>query len=756
MTDARIPRARCDADPADLEQRNRIFNEFLEITPDDQALVRKYREALSRHAGDFARRFYDYLLSFEPTANVLSAYESEGGDIRELVRRQQAHFLKLLSADTDYQSAYDLCRIGRIHFQRDVEPAWVMGAYRLYLDHLQEETRRVAAPTDAKALDTALGKILMRDMGLMLEGYWLSAMEQIGTEQDRAAALQSQIENLLANLPQILWSVDTTTNELLYLSPAAEEVCASGPTQPPVPCLGSTVDEDRDRVVESWEGALQGEVTEIESRVIDKAGQQRWFRRSFHPVTDQAGRVIRIDGLMEDITVRRETLTRLERLATRDILTGLGNRTLWNQVVASTLAALEGTDKGAAVMLLDLNHFKVVNDNLGHSAGDEILIQVAGRLSETLRETDTIARLGGDEFAVLLPFQEAPLASAPKVAEKLNEVFQEPFCVDKEAINLSCAIGIACYPDQGEDLETLMSRADAAMYRAKRRQVPFCSYEAEQDQPASDGEGLLTELRRGLQEGQFEIHYQPIVNLGTGRVTSVEALVRWRKEPDRLVYPDEFIPLASQTGVIKDLTAVVLRQSLHSARYWCQAGYPVPVSVNVPPVCFQSDALLATIDHVLAETEQPGSSLWLEITEEHLMAQTDRLQSVCQALTERGIRIVIDDFGTGYSSLPYLKRLPLHCLKVDRSFVSDLHTDENDQSITHAIIQLGESLGLEVVAEGVENPETLALLTGWHCDGAQGYHLARPQASAEFLQWLEDRTPPEANHPHTDPPEAAP
>lgn len=720
---------------------NDTFNTFLQIGKAEQALLARYREALGQGADSFIEDFYIYLLEFPATAEAIRDYRSHGGVLEQLAEKQSRHLRNLLSGQLDEENAKHLTHVGEIHYKYRIEPVWMMGAYQLYLNHLRQIS--VSSPdidsADRHALEGAVTKLLFRDMGLMLEGYWRAATCQLDTERKRVADLQGQVSSLLANLPQVLWSVDVRTGKLVYISPTTRDICDVD-VGSPIPCLGWTLPEDRPKVELAWQAALAGESVEVESRIQVPGSDTRWFRRVFRPFKDESGDVVRIDGLMDDVTDAKEAVARLHHQATTDELTGLPNRALLYDRLGQALASAERqVGRQVVLMLMDLDHFKEINDTLGHPAGDEILRQVAARLSRILRRADTLARLGGDEFAILLPDAGGDgAAGARKVAESVLNAFREPFWVNHHELYLGAGIGIAVYPEHGLDVDVLMSRADAAMYGAKRGEVGYRFYDPQSDRHTQKRLQLSADLRHALDREEFVLHYQPQVDLQSGRVIGVEALLRWEHPVRGLIMPDHFIPFAEGSGLINPITDWVLNAASAQCSEWRRQGMDLRVAVNVSARSFQDRNLVGKLQG-LAGTDKGKSTLGLfelEITENTLMSDIEHGARAVGHLEELGVAVAIDDFGTGYSSLSYLKRLPIHSIKIDKSFVLNMAQDDNDAVIVRSTIDLAHNLGCRVVAEGVENQDALDLLAILGCDIAQGYHLGRPMSAGAFEIWL--------------------
>jgi diguanylate cyclase (GGDEF)-like protein len=433
----------------------------------------------------------------------------------------------------------------------------------------------------------------------------------------------------------------------------------------------------------------------------------------------------------------RRTANLNEQLANHDALTGLPNRSLLKDRVDQALAASARTGRFPALMLLDLDRFKEINDTLGHHHGDLLLQQVGTRLKQHLREADTVARLGGDEFVVLLPDLPNPHA-ALGIAEKLLEALAEPFVLENVTLDVEGSFGVAVYPEHGDDFEGLLQHADVAMYAAKESHAGACIYERNQDVNSPRRLALLGELRAAIaDDDQLVLHYQPKVQVGTGEVTGVEALLRWQHPKHGLLGPMEFIPAAERTGLIRPLTLTVLRRALAQTRAWVDAGLPpMRIAVNISTRCLLDADFADQVEGLILESGVPAEQLELEITESTIMTDPEHAMAVLVRLAAFGVSLAIDDFGTGYSSLSYLKRLPVHQLKIDRSFVMDMDSGASDEAIVRSSVDLARNLGLYVVAEGVETERTWQHLAALGCDQAQGYYFARPMPAADLPGWL--------------------
>ncbi len=439
---------------------------------------------------------------------------------------------------------------------------------------------------------------------------------------------------------------------------------------------------------------------------------------------------------------RRLAEDQLRFIATHDSLTDLPNRSLFNERLRHALHQSTRYSRGIAVMFIDMDRFKVVNDSLGHSAGDRLLQDSAKRLAECLRESDTVARLGGDEFVVMIENFTAP-KDAIAVAQKVLASLARPFFVDGQEFLMSASIGISTFPDDGKDAETLLKNADIAMYRAKdqgRNNYQF--YSAQMNKHTFERLAMESSLRRAVERNEFLLHYQPKLDLRTGAISGVEALVRWQHPDWGMVSPAQFIPLAEESGLIVQIGEWVLKAACEQNKRWRDQGIPpLRVAVNLSARQFAQKTLLGDIAKTIAESGLTPESLELEITESLVMTNPEHATETLHKLKAMGISLSIDDFGTGYSSLAYLKRFPIDCVKIDRSFIKDIPTEADDMAITKGVIALGHSLRLKVVAEGVETVEQRDFLRSNDCDEMQGYLFSKPLPAGEVTALLKGHSP---------------
>lgn len=440
---------------------------------------------------------------------------------------------------------------------------------------------------------------------------------------------------------------------------------------------------------------------------------------------------------VQDISERKQMENTIRQMAYYDSLTGLPNRNLLNDRLAVALANASRNSQKVAILFLDLDHFKTINDSLGHDAGDQLLQQVSLRIKEILRKQDTVARMGGDEFIVLMPGLTDTHHTA-KLAEKILDALAPAFKIGDNELYVGCSIGISVFPDDGMEIKTLLKNSDLAMYRAKEKgRNTFELYTPAMNFKAMERLAVEKNLRKALDREEFELHYQPKINLKSGEIAGMEALIRWDSPELGMVMPNQFIHIAEETRLIIQLGHWVLVTACRQAKTWREAGLPpIPISVNLSVVQFTHPNLVAEITKVLKQMEVPPHQLELEITESVLMQDTTLAVSILEKLSALGIKISIDDFGTGFSSLNYLKNLPLDYLKIDRTFVKD-HDQQNNAAITKAIVTLAQSLNMKTIGEGVETEEQRKFLVELNCDEAQGYLFSRPIPAKEMTKLLQ-------------------
>ena len=510
--------------------------------------------------------------------------------------------------------------------------------------------------------------------------------------------------------------------------------------------------DDTERVRKAFERSVEnGDAFAIEHRVVQASGATRHLHQQVEVIErDASGRALQLAGAVHDITRRKDTEEQIRRLAYFDTLTGLPNRLLFTEQLHKALADAKREGQQVAIMFVDLDHFKRVNDTLGHGAGDELLRVVSARLAHSVRPLDvigrdasqregnSIARLGGDEFIIMLSELHGA-TDAAAVARRLVAALTEPVVIQCTELYISASVGIAMYPYDGVDIDTLLMNADTAMYRAKEAgRGGFQFYDRSMNARALERLVMEAMLRRALERNEFVLHYQPRISLETGCIVGAEALIRWQHPERGLVSPREFITLAEETSLVIPIGDWALAEVCRQSAAWQAQGVtPVPVAVNLASTHLRERNLPDLVTRVLQNNNLAPRLLEIEVTESILMADPELSVETARRLKEIGVHLSIDDFGTGYSSLSYLKKLPISALKIDQSFVRDLATDPDDAAIISAIIAMAHSLKLKVVAEGVETEAQRAFLKEHGCDEFQGYLISRPVEAKEFALLLE-------------------
>jgi diguanylate cyclase (GGDEF)-like protein/PAS domain S-box-containing protein len=493
------------------------------------------------------------------------------------------------------------------------------------------------------------------------------------------------------------------------------------------PALATKFFGDEQQVV-----ATEQPMLDIEEFVFPSDGRQKWLSTSKVPLRDNAGRVLGLVGISRDITDRKKVEAQVQHMAHHDALTNLPNRALLMDRLKQAIAKARRDETSVAVVFVDLDKFKDVNDSLGHKVGDEFLKELAVRMVQSVRASDTVARLSGDEFVIILTEErQAGDASAAAVIERLRAAVAEPVLIEGHALRMSCSIGVAFYPKDAAAPEELLARADIAMYHAKGQgRAAVAYYAAELNEAALECRKLREGLRVALLRNEFFLVYQPQFDISTSRMRAVEALIRWTHPELGLIMPSRFIPLAEENGAIVDIGEWVIRQACHQHLLWRRASVrPMVISVNVSARQFREKHFIDVMKAAVTEYDVEARYIELELTESMLMDDVDHAIATMRELEALGFRFAIDDFGTGYSSLSALRNFPVARLKIDRSFIDNLARDQRDRSIARAVIAMAKKLELRVLAEGVESEEQLAFLKANQCDEAQGFYLSEPVAA---------------------------
>ncbi|MEK7207070.1 MAG: EAL domain-containing protein [Pseudomonadota bacterium] len=576
--------------------------------------------------------------------------------------------------------------------------------------------------------------------------------------RDEARAHEQRFHDLVQGLDAIVWEGEVIDGGLrfVFVSLRAEAILGYPVERwlnDPVfwkGCLHpddiQAVDDFRDRILNRESDTLDGVPGwKVEYRMRAADGHVVWFHNLARRVADPSG--VRLRGVMMDITARKEMESRLAHLASHDALTGLPNRNLLNDRLGQALVYATRHGRAAGVLFLDLDRFKTINDSLGHSVGDRLLKVVADRLLSCVREGDTVARIGGDEFVVLLDDMAQPQDVA-LIAQKVLASFVQPFRVDVQEAEggvqeffFTTSIGISLYPGDGEDAQALLKNADTAMYRAKKQGGnSYRFFTAEMDLRARKSLSLEHALHGALERQEVELHYQPQIDIVTKKVIGVEALLRWNRPGQGLMAPADFTPLLEEIGLIVPVGAWVLRTACAQYQTWRKAGLHVPrAAVNLSVRQLRHERFVDSVVEALADTGMEPGCLEFEVTESAVMQQLEASLEALRRVRALGVRLSMDDFGTGYSSLSHLKLLPVDTVKIDRSFIRDVPADENDSAIVRAVIALARTLGLDVIAEGVETKEQLEFLRTHGCNAMQGYLFSHPLPAEMLTRFLVDQ-----------------
>jgi diguanylate cyclase (GGDEF)-like protein/PAS domain S-box-containing protein len=553
---------------------------------------------------------------------------------------------------------------------------------------------------------------------------------------------EGQYRQLIETLPVIFWLVEPRTHTWLYVSPACEQIwkrSCDGLYKDAHSYLDAVHPDDRDRVLLSFDNWTDGSYDE-QYRIMQPNGDLRWVRSRGFPIRDAAGQVIQLAGFTEDITEQKRNEEHLIHEAFHDALTELPNRALFLDRLHQAMERSRRRDgPHFAVLFVDLDRFKVINDSLGHIAGDRMLIEMARRLELCLRPGDTIARFGGDEFAILLE-DITDLSDATVVAERIHNELAYPMRIRGHEVFTNGSIGIVQSSNQYLRPAEILRDADTAMYQAKALgRGRHAVFHPSMHTHALEQMQLEARIRRALERDEFKLHYQPIMSLDASRIIGVEALIRWEHPEHGLIDPAVFIPAAEETGLLVPIGEWVLRTACTQTRAWQGSGQEqLYVGVNLSARQFKQHDLSQTIAQILRETGLEAKYLHLEITESSIMDNAEATILVLQKLKALGVHISIDDFGTGYSSLSYLKRFPVSTLKIDQSFVRHITSDPADAAISTAIIAMAHSLNLLVTPEGVETEAQLDFLRSYHCDAIQGFLFSRPLPPEKLTTFLQE------------------
>jgi diguanylate cyclase (GGDEF)-like protein len=715
------------------------YNYALRILPQEARLLEYYRDSLATVTAGFAEVYYNFLFDNPDIADVFYRYERDGGDVGMLVRKQLENMLASITNASANSRQDNLVAAGADLFENTFRPVWIIASYNLLTRFIKKQISRMEIPaTDRSTLESVITTVLLRDLGLTMEGFWRASHAVARKELAHVAADLGMVEDLLSGIPHYVWSVDVKSNKVMYANQPLQSLYPDT-MQAPIPCLADTHEDDRQQLLNTWQDAVSGSNSYAEIRMCLAEGIQHWYRISLFPSLNRLGKPVLMHCILEDINYLISERKLLQQLATTDRLTNLPNRSLWADHLNLALAASRRIPGSQVVVIsLDINQFKMYNDTLGHDVGDILLRDVASRLNSIIRESDSLARLGGDQFGVLLQPANKARKATERVITQILDSFDVPFTYQDKQLCISLTMGISFFPDNGSSEDSLLTNAESAMQRAKRNGLPYQYFDPRNDVSPEEQLRYSGQIRTALDNNEFLLHYQPQVDIQTSRIIGAEALLRWEHPVEGTVMPHRIIPVAEQLGMITSITNWVLVTALRQCKQWSREGISIPVSVNVSARSFQNPRLLEKIEWALQEADVSGDCLEIEITEATLMQDLDHAAEVLNRLSESGVSIAIDDFGTGYSSLSYLKRLPIHTLKIDQSFIIDVGFDQQDVAIVRSIIDLGHNLGYKVVAEGVENSMAWDMLNKLGCDTAQGFHISKPLSEGHFSSWLSD------------------
>jgi diguanylate cyclase (GGDEF)-like protein/PAS domain S-box-containing protein len=705
---------------------------FLQLDKSDVELLKSLQSLQQHYEDDIATAFFDHLLGFAQIRDMVPDEET----LVRLRNTLATYFRDLISGEYNDEYVHKRLHVGIVHKRVGLDPKWYLGAYRKYLSDFLFRLWKLYGDDHEKFLATfdALLKVVLFDIGLAIDTYHHADKQEI-------LQFEKRLQDLLDGIDAVVWEADTDMR-FTFVSHQAQGMLGyplARWTQEPDFWREIILPEDRESTVGELLAQINaGRSHEMDYRVRTADGGIVWIHGRVSMVREKDDGIIGLRGLMVDITALKDAEKRLVRLASYDELTGLPNRSLLQDRLRQAMVQADRSGGMVALLYLDLDRFKNINDSLGHDVGDGVLQTAAGRLIGILSEVDTVARSGGDEFMILLPDIDR-IEDITLVANNAIQALAHPFTIGEHELFVTVSVGISVYPRDGKDVQTLLKDADAAMYRAKEGgKNRFEFFTGEMNAAAVRRLQFENMLRQALIRNEFVLHYQPQADLSNGKIVGVEALVRWQHPDLGVVPPVEFIPLAEETGMILPLGEWIMEAACRQAVAWRAAGLPeLRMAVNVSVRQFAEPGLVKTVERILRETGLAPSSLKLEMTESLFMQELDEIGEVIDSLRRMGVRLSVDDFGTGYSSLSYLRRFPVTSVKIDQSFIQSVTSDPASAALVRSIIGMAHELRLRVIAEGVETEAHLHFLANHHCDEIQGFLLSRPMTAddcAAFIQ----------------------
>jgi len=706
---------------------------FLEFGQDDIARLINIHASLSEYHQEFIDHFYEHILSFEKIRQFLP----ETINVKQLKKTQLAYFKKLSKGSYEWDYVLDRLQVGLAHQQINLNIEWYIGAYRKYISLLLNYFDSLSGSDcqqSTQAIDS-LVKIIFFDMGLAIDTYVFQKNKEIIT-------LKQDLDNLIQGVDGFIWEFDVVRYNYVYVSQQSETMLGYSQNQwvnNPDFQHQIVYPDDKKLMKLAFNNAIFRENNQqIEYRIIIKNGTILWVNERITIVKNDDGEITHLRGLILDINKRKEYEMQLAYMAAYDKLTGLSNRAGFEKQLIVDIAHAKKTGNSTAILFLDLDGFKYINDSLGHAAGDQLLQTIGQRIKDILREQDFAARFGGDEFCLILVDINEDLLLV-NITEHLLKILEQPTRISNQDIFPRVSIGIAMYPQDGESSEQLLQCADSAMYAAKEEgKHRFVFYNEEMTLLAAQRLTMENDLRQALIAEEFELYYQPQIEVNSGKLVAVEALIRWHHPIKGMIPPDQFIPVAEKIGLIIPLGQWVLKRACQQIAEWHKSSIKVDrVAVNISSSHFCDSSFSESVKTAIKASGIKACNLELEITEEVVQTNDSILRNFHE-IKNLGVSIAVDDFGTGYSCLSSLAQLPIDCLKIDKAFIQKMLTDTNYLTIVATVIAMSRALGFSVVAEGVESRDQVIYLQSVSCSMIQGYYFSKP-VTADRIQKLVNR-----------------